>query len=145
MANSSKISAICEWQVGNVFLRLTKQVSVLTRSRAECAKTDCFPGDALWPMQCRALYASPSCYISRLTLHGFREWRSLAVAVLFVHRSCVALALRAYRQANILLRDGFSATVAADNGAFEVGRPACIGPTTSQQQVLNRTALDGSM
>ena len=37
------------------------------------------------------------------------------------------------------------AAVATDDGAFKVGGPACIGPTTSQQQVRNRTALDGSM
>ncbi len=68
-----------------------------------------------------------------------------AVEVLFVRRSDLVLALRLYGQADLSVRDRFSAAVAADNGAFEIGRPSGIGPTTSQQQVGNRTALDGSM
>ena len=39
--------------------------------------------------------------------------------------------------------DGIGRTVAADNGAFEVGRPACIGPGAGYEQVGDGAALDG--
>ena len=68
-----------------------------------------------------------------------------AVEILFIRRSGLALALRLYRQADLSVRDRFSAAVAADNGAFEVGRPSGIGPASCYEQVGNRTALDGSM
>ena len=58
-----------------------------------------------------------------------------AVEILFVRRSGLALALRLYRQADLSVRDRFSAAVAADNGAFEVGRPSGIGPTTSHSKL----------
>lgn len=84
-------------------------------------------------------------HISRLTFHGSWEWRSLAVEVLFDYRSGFVLALRVYHHADLSARDRFSAAVATDDGAFEVGRPAGIGPGACYEQVFNRTALDGSM
>jgi hypothetical protein len=50
-----------------------------------------------------------------------------------------------HRQADLANRDRISAVVATDNGAFKVGRPSCIGPGASYEQVGDRTALDGSM
>ena len=41
--------------------------------------------------------------------------------------------------------DGIGRTVAADNSAFMVGRPAGIGPGTGYEEVGDRTALDGPM
>jgi len=43
------------------------------------------------------------------------------------------------------MRDRIGATVATDDGALKIGRPACVGPGCSHEQVGNRTALDGPM
>jgi len=76
------------------------------------------------------LFEHPAGYSGAITM---REMITAYFAKTKFFRSLLA---KSYR---------IGAAVATDNGAFEVGRPSCIGPTTSQQQVGDRTALDGSM
>lgn len=136
--------------VGKLFLRMINQVSVLTGKPSRLFHLPALSlsrqtqGTKTRLGPCRA--AAPRfTIVSHFTSHGFWEWRSLAVEVLFVYRSGFVLALRVYRHADLSARDRFSATVATDDGAFEVGRPAGIGPGACYEQVFNRTALDGSM
>jgi hypothetical protein len=71
---------------------------------------------------------------------------ALVVEVVFVQESCLSRQSRASRPTILLAKSyGIGAAVATDNGAFEVGRPSCIGPGSYYEQIGNRTALDGSM
>ena len=42
-----------------------------------------------------------------------------------------------------LADDHLGATLAADDGAFQIGGPACVRPGSGQKQIRNRASLNG--